>query len=194
VQAIDLVQPLRGVTPEEVSGTLERLTTELLARAGFPCRCEVKQGEYHLIKVVTDDSSAGILIGRRGTTVDAVEHLVERMGSMAAGDRVPMNLDINNYRRRREEALVERTQGLIDKVNSSGREVHMEPLSARERRIVHLEVVKARGMRSYTIVTSNGKHVVIAKDDQRDGDEDNGIETPVGSQRQEPAAGEGADA
>ncbi len=196
VQAADLVQPLRGVAQKDVSGALERLTTELLARAGFPGRCEVKQGEYHLVKIVTDDSSAGILIGRRGSTVDAVEHLVERMGSMAAGDRVPMNLDINNYRRRREEALVERTQGLIEKVGSTGREVHMEPLSARERRIVHLEVVKVKGLRSYTIATSSGKHVVIARDDQRNregGEGVEGVETPVGSQREEPGAGEGAD-
>ena len=194
VRATDIVQPLRGVASEDVPGSLERLTGELLARAGFPCRCEVKQGEYHLVKIVTDDSSAGILIGRRGSTVDAVEHLVERMGSMAAGDRVPMNLDINNYRRRREEALIERTQALIEKVNSTGREIHLEPLSARERRIVHLEVAKAEGLRSYTIATSSGKHVVIARDDQRVGEEDEGIETPVGSQREEPAAGEGADA
>jgi spoIIIJ-associated protein len=194
VRAAELVPPLRGVAGEDVPATLESLATDLLRRSGFTCRCEVKEGEYHLVKVVTDDSSAGILIGRRGATVDAVEHLVERMGSMAAGERVLMNLDINNYRLRREEALVERTQGLIDKVNSTGRDVHMEPLSARERRIVHLEVLKAEGLKSYTIATSSGKHVVIAREDQADEEAPPGAEENGRPRDDGPQADEGADA
>jgi spoIIIJ-associated protein len=163
VKAVTLVEPLRGVPMEEAPAVLRKLTEELMRRSSFPCRCEIKEGDYHLVKIVTDDNSAGVLIGRHGTTIDAVEHLIERMASQAVGERVNMNLDINNYRRRREEALIERTQGIIEKVRSTGREVHLEPLCARERRIIHLEVVKAEGLRTYTIATSSGKHVVVAK-------------------------------
>jgi predicted RNA-binding protein YlqC (UPF0109 family) len=129
--------------------------------AGFPCRCEIKEGEYHQVKIITDDSSAGMLIGRHGSTVDAIEHLVERMASQAAGERVNMNLDVNNYRRRREENLVQRTSELAHKVSTTGKEIHMEPLCARERRIVHLEVVNVPGLRTYTVANNTGKHVVI---------------------------------
>jgi spoIIIJ-associated protein len=163
VQATDKAAPLRGMKPEEAVENLEKITSHLMQLSGFPCRCEVQEGEYHLVKIITDDASAGMLIGRHGTTVDAVEHLVERMASQAVGERVNMNLDVNNYRRRREESLVQRVHDIMQKVQSTGREIHMEPLCARERRIVHLEVVKDEGLRTYTIATSSGKHVVVAR-------------------------------
>ncbi len=162
VRAVELVTPLRDVAPEDAPAALERLTTELMRLGGFPCRVTVEPGEYHLVKVVTDDTGAGVLIGRHGTTVDALEHVVERMIGQAVGDRVNMNLDVNNYRRRRQEALVERTQQLVQQVRQTGREIHMEPLSPRERRIVHLEVAGVRGLRTYTLGGEGGRHVVIA--------------------------------
>ena len=125
----------------------------------------MKEGDYHQVRITTDDNSAGVLIGRHGATVDALEHLVERMASQAAGERVNMNLDVNNYRRRREENLVLRVQEIMEKVAKTGREMHMEPLCARERRIVHLEVVKTPGLRTFTLANASGKHVVVAKGD-----------------------------
>jgi spoIIIJ-associated protein len=165
IRAAEKVAPMRGIAKQDVPAALDKLAVELMGRADFPCRCEVKEGEYHLVKIVTDDNSAGVLIGRHGSTIDALEHLIERMASQAAGERVLMNLDINNYRRRREESLIERTQSIMVKVAGTGREVHTEPLCARERRIIHLEVANTEGLRTYTVATSNGKHVVVAKDD-----------------------------
>ncbi|MFH1843008.1 MAG: RNA-binding cell elongation regulator Jag/EloR [bacterium] len=167
IKAASKTEVLRGVAESDVPATLEKITTELLGKAGFTCRCEIVEGDYHMVKVVTDNNSAGVLIGRHGTTVDAVEHIVERMSSQAAGARVNMNLDINNYRRRREESLIERAQGLAAKVTESGREIHMEPLCARERRIIHLEIAQHSGLRTFTIATSSGKHVIIAKDQDK---------------------------
>jgi spoIIIJ-associated protein len=115
--------------------------------------------------VVTDDSSARILIGRHGATVDAVEHLVERMASAAHGDRVRMNLDINNYRRRREDSLVSRVAEAVARVKASGQEYHLEPMNARERRIVHLETARTKGLQTFTIGEEGDKHVVISVDD-----------------------------
>jgi spoIIIJ-associated protein len=161
-RATERSTPVESITVEEVPDTLQEFATELMRFSGFPCRCEVKQGEYHLVKVVTDDSSAGILIGRHGTTVDALEHLVERMSSRALGERVNMNLDVNNYRRRREEGLAARALEVVERVQATGREFHMEPLCARERRVVHLEVAKVHGLRSYTLADSRGKHVVVS--------------------------------
>ncbi len=137
----------------------------MLVRAGFPCRCEVKPGEYRMVKIVTDDISAGMLIGRHGQTIDAVEHLVERMATTAAGDRVRMNLDINNYRRRREDTLLDQVDRAVSEVRATGEDAHLEPMDARERRIVHLEAANHEGLRTWTMGGLGGKHVVIGIDD-----------------------------
>ncbi|MBU2500497.1 hypothetical protein KJ682_04115, partial [bacterium] len=164
IRCLEYAKPLREVTEEGLDAGLVSLTGGMLVRSGFPCRCEVHAGEYRQIRIVTDDSSAGILIGRRGATVDAVEHLVERMASTAHGDRVKMNLDINNYRRRREDSLVDRVADAVDKVLETGEPIHMEPMNARERRIVHLEAAEA-GLTTVTEIDAEGKHVVISKGD-----------------------------
>lgn len=165
VVAVERIRPLRNVPAEEVPAALVQLTSDLMTRAGFPCRCEVKPGDYHLVKVTTDETSAAVLIGRHGATVDALEHLVERMAAQAAGGPVHLNLDVNNYRRRREERLVQRAQQAVDKVRQTGQEQHFEPMSARERRIIHLEVAKAGGLQTFTIFDGAGKHVVVARAD-----------------------------
>ncbi len=164
--ATSLATPLRGVKPEEAPQSLQDIAEKLMTLSSFPCRCEVVEGDYHLVRIITDGDSAGVLIGRHGTTVDAIEHLVERMASQACGERVNMNLDVNNYRRRREESLVQRIHEIMEKVSLSGKEVHMEPMCARERRIVHLEVVNDSDLRTYTITAGSGKQVVVAKEER----------------------------
>jgi predicted RNA-binding protein Jag len=166
IKATKYATPLRDVPESEWDKTLTDLTDGMLARAGFPCQCETHPGEYRQVRIATDDESAGMLIGRHGMTVDAIEHLVERMASNAAGDRVRMNLDINEYRLRREETLVERVAEAAEKIRESGRPVHMEPMSARERRVVHLEAEKFEGLRTFTMFGSGGKHVVIAAEEE----------------------------
>jgi len=171
-------EALSNIPVEESNPALEKVTNELFKLAGFPCNCEVVEDEYSLVKIVTDDASAGMLIGRHGSTVDAIEHLVERMTCNAVGERVRMNLDINNYRQRREEALVERVADAVQNVLSSGRPYHIEPQDARERRMVHMEALKTEGLRTYTMYGSGGKHVVIALDDKpKDSTQENAQES-----------------
>ncbi len=172
ISAVKYAEPMRGVAEEDLDQALVDLTNGLLIRAGFPIRCEVKTGEYRQVRVTTDESSAGMLIGRHGATVDAIEHLVERMAGMAAGDRVRMNLDINNYRRRREESLHDRVNEAAGMVLENGRTYHMESMCARERRIVHLQVEKVEGLRTFTMGGAGGKHVVIALDNGERKDDD----------------------
>ncbi len=162
IEAGKYAQPATGITEENLNDRLVEMTSGLLARSGFSARCSVSDGEYRQIKVNTDDESAGMLIGRHGATIDSVEHLVERMISNAMDDRVRMNLDINNYRSRRHETLLERVEDAVNKVRESGKTYHVEPMNARERRIVHLAVEEFSGMRTFTMDSHRGRHVVIA--------------------------------
>ena len=171
ISAGKYAKPLREVPSEELNNHLEEITTGLLVRAGFPSRCEVKDSEYQQVRVTTDDESAGMLIGRHGATIDSVEHLVERMISMAVGDRVKMNLDINNYRLRRHETLLQRVEEAVAQVRETGKTYHVEPLNARERRIVHLAVEEYEGLRTFTMDSHRGRHVIIALEIENKGEE-----------------------
>ena len=167
----------RGVGEDEINATIEKLTGGVLVRAGFPARCEVKDGEYRQVRITTGDDGAAVLIGRHGNTIDSLEHLVERMISTAHGDRVRMNLDVNNYRRRRSDSLTDRVDEAVEQVRSSGKAYHVEPMNARERRLVHLAVEQYEGMRTFTMDSHRGRHVVIALDNQEGDADDVGTET-----------------
>ncbi len=165
LKGVSFAEAIRDVPEGEVKATLEKLAGGMLIRAGFPCRCQVHEGDYLQVRVVTDDASAGMLIGRHGATVDSVEHLVERMISTARGDRVKMNLDINNYRRRRQDTLADRVDDAVNRVQETGREYHLEPMNARERRLVHLQVEAIEGLTTVTVAEDRSKHVVISRED-----------------------------
>jgi spoIIIJ-associated protein len=165
IAATDYAKPLASVDEAGQPALLTELTTGMLARAGFPCECDTIPGEYHAVKVSADEDSAGMLIGRGGSTAESIEHLVERMASSAAGDRVRMNLDINEYRIGREESLRGHAAEAVAEVRSSGEPYHMEPMDARERRVVHMATEALPDITTYTVIGSGGKHVVIALND-----------------------------
>ena len=80
----------------------------------------------------------GILIGRRGSTVAALQYMVNHMVSRSLKSKALVSVDVERYKRRREEALIGLAQRLADKVKASGRTITLEPMPANERRIVHL--------------------------------------------------------
>ena len=80
----------------------------------------------------------GLLIGRRGSTLAALQYMVNHMVSRSLKSKALVSVDVERYKRRREEALIGLAQRLADKVKTSGRTITLEPMPANERRIVHL--------------------------------------------------------
>ena len=162
--AAQIVTPMRGRSMDEAAEVQRSLAEELLQRSGFPSRCTVTEGEYNRVKVIADMDSATVLIGRRGNTIDSVEHLVDRMANQALGEHARMNLDINNYRHRRDGQLASNALEAVRQLRETGEDVHTPPLCARERRIVHLEIEKISDVTTYTAGFGPDRHVVVSFD------------------------------
>ncbi|MCL6612508.1 MAG: protein jag [Peptococcaceae bacterium] len=79
----------------------------------------------------------GILIGRRGETLDALQYLMNLSVNKHQETRKKLILDIEGYRQRREETLKKLAQKLADKARQRGRSVVLEPMNSLERRIIH---------------------------------------------------------
>jgi spoIIIJ-associated protein len=84
----------------------------------------------------------GILIGRRGSTLAALQYMVNHMVSRSLKSKALVSVDVERYKRRREEALIGLAQRLAEKVKASGRTITLEPMPANERRIVHLALAR----------------------------------------------------
>jgi len=141
---------------------LRELAEDLLRMMDIPCEVAVRQIEdMHEVQITTDGLD-GLLIGRRGQTLAALQHMLSRMASREFGRETHLVVDVGDYRKRRETHLVEKAHALSEKVRVTGREIHLEPLHAPDRRIVHLAVQDVEGVRSYTVGQGLHRTVVIA--------------------------------
>lgn len=89
-------------------------------------------------RVEVGGQGASVMIGRRGQTLDAVQYLVNVIGTRASEDRVPVAVDVDGYRRRREQTLRQLADRAADRARRSGSDVRLDPMSGYERRVVHM--------------------------------------------------------
>ncbi len=85
-----------------------------------------------------EGEDAGLLIGRRGETLASLQFLVNFILSRKLKGRVSVVIDVEGYKQRRDEALKALASRMAEKVVATGRPVTLEPMPARERRIVHM--------------------------------------------------------
>lgn len=104
----------------------------------------------------------GILIGKRGQTLDSLQYLVSLVINKEAGDYIRVKLDTENYRERRKETLETLARNIAYKVKRTKRPVSLEPMNPYERRIIHSALQNDR----YVVTRSEGdepfRHVVIS--------------------------------
>lgn len=118
--------------------------------------------ESDMVKVNFIGDDLGILIGRRGDTLDALQYLVNLVANKKEEKRVRVVLDVEGYRKRREQTLQNLAFKLADKVRRRGQEVVLEPMNPHERRVIHTALQNNR----YVYTTSQGdepfRKIIIA--------------------------------
>jgi spoIIIJ-associated protein len=104
----------------------------------------------------------GILIGKRGQTLDSLQYLISLVVNKESEDYIRVKLDTENYRERRKETLEKLARNIAYKVKRTKRSVSLEPMNPYERRILHSALQNDR----YVITRSDGdepfRHVVIS--------------------------------
>ena len=111
----------------------------------------------------------GLLIGRRGSTLAALQYLVNVMITRRQGSRVLVTVDAERYHRRREETLRALARRMADRVQGSRRSMTLEPMPAAERRIIHLELSDDDDVVTGSIGMGDERKIVIrpARDERR---------------------------
>ena len=91
---------------------------------------------YYLFEIVGEN--LGILIGRRGETLDALQFLLNLVLNKESSEKIKGILDVENYREKREETLEQLGIKLAEKARRTGQRVVLEPMNPQERRIIHM--------------------------------------------------------
>jgi spoIIIJ-associated protein len=122
---------------------LEELLDEIVDGLGLDVEIEVEEGEGVLSGRLTGED-LGLFIGRHGQTIEAVQHLAQRIIFPDGPSPVRVVIDANGYRERRAAALRAEADEAADEVLRSGEPVDLDPLPPLERRVIH-EYLRERG-------------------------------------------------
>ncbi len=104
----------------------------------------------------------GILIGRRGETLDAIQHLANYAVNRGQNKRVRINVDAENYRLKREESLQRLAQKVAGKVTRYRRNITLEPMNAYERHVIHAALQDHPDVTTYSTGTEPNRRIVVA--------------------------------
>ncbi len=113
----------------------------------------------------------GLLIGRKGDTLNSLQHLVGRIVSRKMGGYQRLTLDVGGYLRNRMDILRQKAIKAADRARKTNREIALEPMNAAERRIVHITLADEDGITTYTVGNGDLRKVYISP--ARDSEERN---------------------
>jgi spoIIIJ-associated protein len=151
-------------TPEELAQGREILE-QMMRHLGFErVSVEVREGETSRLNVVSageDRDTLGALIGRKGERLSALQHLVNLMLSRRTGAWTRVLVDVEDYRGRRERQLTEIAQRAGERVAETGKMLQLEPMSALERRWIHLALRDHESVVTQSIGDEPNRRVVV---------------------------------
>lgn len=160
------------VTLIEQPSDVVRIATEvlenLIEKMGVDATVNLKQAyneevDGPIIDIDGDDS--GLLIGRRGETLRALQFLVSFISAKKLGDRVNLFIDVSGYQERRYETLRNMARQVAGRVTDSDRAITLEPMPPNERRIVHLTLADNPNVTTSSIGRGDDRQVVVEPQD-----------------------------
>jgi spoIIIJ-associated protein len=144
--------------------TLERLLDLMHLDAEVSIRAPETPGDgLGRTKAVLDiyGEDLGVLIGRRGTTMTSLQYMVNLLVGRKFANAGPYHVDVEGYRRRREESLRDLAFRMAERVRNTGRSITLEPMPANERRIIHLALAKDPMIETSSVGVGEGRKVAI---------------------------------
>jgi spoIIIJ-associated protein len=169
-------KPEKPEEPEErgeVVGMAASVLEALLARLELEAQvaAEMKSplgGEgAPVVSLNVKGEDLGILIGRRGQTLAALQHIVRLIVAHQAKARVPIVIDVEGYKQRRYDALQALARRVAEQVKERGRPFALEPMPAYERRIIHLTLAGSPDVTTESTGEGEVRKVVIVPRKQR---------------------------
>ena len=140
---------------------IETFITGLLQHMGSDAVPHAWKEEGNVYKVDLTGNGLGYLIGRRGETLDAIQHLTNYAVNHGTGDRIRVSVDAEEYREKREESLRRYAQKKAQQVLKARRRTTLEPMNAYERHVIHATLQEMDNITTYSTGTEPNRRVVI---------------------------------
>lgn len=160
-------EPAKPVEPAEQAdratpaGKAQEFLQQVTQMMGVNVAVAVSTDEEGNVRADMEGDTLGILIGRRGETLDALQYLTSLQVNKGQQEYTRVTLDTENYRAKREEALVRLANRMANRAQKTGRKVSMEPMNPYERRILHSALQDNPAVTTHSEGEEPNRHVVI---------------------------------
>jgi spoIIIJ-associated protein len=146
--------------PAEVAETAAEFVTGLVEVMGLNAKVSMSATDSNASVDVTGED-LGILIGRRGQTLDALQEVTRTAVQRRLRSRVRLLVDVEGYRARRRDSLAEYARSMAERAKERGTEIELEPMNSYERKVVHDAVGEVDGASSFSEGEEPLRKVVI---------------------------------
>jgi spoIIIJ-associated protein len=144
---------------------IKETVEELLTKGGFAVQTEVsvtmEDGEENVICNVTTGEDSNFLIGQYGTNLQALQHLIRLIVRKKTDDKIKFVLDVNSYRQEKNQAVIEMAKNAAEEALRDGRPVMLRPMSAYERRLIHMELSQNTAVLTESVGEGDARKVVV---------------------------------
>jgi len=147
------------ITPEEQA---RQVVDEILTKMKIDYQINKVEFNQGTVRINIVGNDMGLLIGRKGETLNALQFIAGLIINRQVEDRIRLILDVEDYRKKREESLESLALRLSDKVKNTQKNVVMRPMSSQERRIVHTILQEDPQVVTYSMGDEPNRKVVIA--------------------------------
>jgi spoIIIJ-associated protein len=148
---------------EEQADAVADFVEELLERMGIDAIAEPTTHGGHIYVDIVDgpEEDMALLIGRHGQTLDAIQELARTAVGRRLDERIRVLVDVEDYRKRQEDRLIEWAREIAERVQRTGREESLDPMNPYERKLVHDAVSEFEGLESISEGAEPERFVVI---------------------------------
>lgn len=141
---------------------VQKFLSGLFERMGVAADTQISTNDEGTIEVVLVGENMGMLIGRRGETLDAIQHLTNYAVNHGDAGRVKINIDAENYRAKRADALKRLAEKVAGKVVKYRKSITLEPMNAYERHVIHTALQSYEGVTTFSTGSEPNRRIVVA--------------------------------
>ena len=153
--------PAEQLNAESPAGVAREFLGELTKLMGVDVTIDMGTDAEGNVYGFMQGDTLGILIGRRGETLDALQYLTSLKVNRGRDSYTRVTLDTENYRAKREDTLIRLANRMANRALRTGRKVSLEPMNPYERRIIHFALQQNEGVTTHSEGDEPNRHVVI---------------------------------
>jgi spoIIIJ-associated protein len=148
--------------PDAPAERVQELVEGVLDELDLDGEVVIEEDDERIAVAIEGEDDYGLLIGKRGQTIDALQLLCYQAAFRGLRERKRVVVDVAGYRERRRETLESRADRAAEQALSSSNAVEMDPMSAQERRVVHERLKERAGVETYSEGDEPRRCVIVA--------------------------------